>query len=845
MLKAMSWERLRGWCFRRENVRSLVNWQILLLSFFLISVAGLLIILEFGGVTHTQVAQGPFEKANGMLALRVSEPVPGLTARDDEIGSNRSRLKLWLNGISSKAPHALHQDIREGRAGGFSHWRRWVYFSLPPGTANSPATKIKLVYPLQLASAWMTYGLLALLAAIWLWATGLWSSRESMSTLLALPATAASYLVLILFAATALYGVVTIWAVANHWALPTTAIIRLFHIGRVLAFAEPQLPSALLMLAVCGAVARWIAIVLRADTAPLLKAEARLSFLLLRLALPIILALGVFSVSALWAGLYRPGDVQYMSIMGLVPFSDAGGYFTDANLIIRNGLIQSSGQHRPLAEAMRTTEYALSGLSYTGTLFVQVLLFAVLAFIATIAVARRCGVWAGIAFFAMVYAVGREFLPNLQTESLGLLWALAAIPFLIDAIGERSRLQAIVGSAALTVGLLVRMGSMFTIPALLLWVAWQFGSSLRAKLLSGALATLALLSILALSMGVAKIYAGDVETTGSNFAYTLCGISVGGDWTSCSKLYKSEITPKRKINERAITTLLYEKALTNIAKTPMIAIKRLLNSSKQFVEELPLILTEGYRPFSTEYSALVWFWLGLAAIGLIWYARHGMSILELSFWGLFWASTILSSGFVFADDGRRVMMVSYPLIALFFATGFSPRFSKDLAVPSGPMFRAGTGAWVMGLVLVCVAVIPYLMHIFAPHYYPAPASPNERLVFGGRRISGVMVVADDVPLKTDVASIHVSDFANIIRHTAVEQSQDIVTPHPPPLPFAFIVAPERIAVNYYRFDLFIAPPKVLSRPDVSTWRFDVRDFGRTHNSGVWWSLVTKAEAIAP
>jgi hypothetical protein len=101
-----------------------------------------------------------------------------------------------------------------------------------------------------------------------------------------------------------------------------------------------------------------------------------------------------------------------------------------------------------------------------------------------------------------------------------------------------------------------------------------------------------------------------------------------------------------------------------------------------------------------------------------------------------------------------------------------------------------------------------------------------------------LVVADDQPLPHGVPSVHLSDFAAYITYTGVEQSQRIVTPAAPRLPFGFFNVP--------RLDIggaisLITPPEFVFRRDVRAWKVAFIDWnytGKLYSKN--WSYVTDA-----
>jgi hypothetical protein len=229
---------------------------------------------------------------------------------------------------------------------------------------------------------------------------------------------------------------------------------------------------------------------------------------------------------------------------------------------------------------------------------------------------------------------------------------------------------------------------------------------------------------------------------------------------------------------------------------------------------------------------------GLAYI----FARRAKSV-ELSFWVLLWASIVASSSLIYYDDGPRALAASHPLIALFFAMGMSsPASTPATESPRFRLSRYGwTGLTAAALLFVC---LPGMAHRFSSGGGLVNAAPphmkDEAFVFGGRRMSGFLVVSQGMPLRNDVPSIHLSEFEGILRQSGIEQYQDLLHPELPPLPFGFVFAPH-LQKGSARAFLYIVPPEVLERRDVPAWHFYFKRWGYKPGYGEYWFYVTKAE----
>jgi hypothetical protein len=181
---------------------------------------------------------------------------------------------------------------------------------------------------------------------------------------------------------------------------------------------------------------------------------------------------------------------------------------------------------------------------------------------------------------------------------------------------------------------------------------------------------------------------------------------------------------------------------------------------------------------------------------------------------------------------------------MFFAMGMSSPASAPAtsSSPSRLSLYGLVGLIAAALLFVCV---PWTAHHFFSQGRWADAAPlqkkDEAFVFGGRRMSGFLVVSDGMPLRDDVPSIHLPEFEGILRQSGIEQYQGLIHPSLPPLPFGFVFAP-RLEKGGESGSLYIVPPEVVERRDVPAWHFDLKRWGYTPGRyGEYWFYVTKAE----
>lgn len=836
----------------------LVFWPLALLTLLALT-------LELGVYPAELTIAGPFPQEDGPAyqSLIVEIPQNRLAMRwrqrpvgDDAQDSSRSVLEFQINGRKVQPPHSDHKAIREGATAGFSHWGNFVIFTLPPDVENTAETNVTISYParprrgLTLALVLLTalLGRFLYAPAVRRYARALRRAINFLSA--ATPSYAGRIPSLVLLGLCSLglisslvYVASSLYASANGWALPTTALIRWSPIARWAAVNEPYLSYLLLTLAGIGASVSWLVGLkprhrksVDSNEQPLLRFLALCGF-------PIAACALILSSSALWTGILRPGDLSYSNIGGLLPFLDAKDYLASGYDQAQGGFWAEVALRRPLSAAFRSVLLFFSNFSLPLMLVLQACLIAAATCFAASAVAAWRGIWAGLAFFALTYTYVRYFVPTTLTEPFGLFWALLSIPFFIEAFRRRSAKPALVGFALTTVALMTRMGSMLTIPALLVWLVWQFGRGAGAKLRIFAAACGILLAVLGTNSLLKNSYGTDPGT--GNFSYVLCGLTMGTTWEGCPGKLASEGKPLEQ-GEDARAKQLYSLAWENFKANPGPFFYRIGSGARAFVTRLPDLLWNGHGVVVPEPK---WLWrnsLSLVCLFGLLIAARRMTAVELTFWGLVWASIGASASLIYFDDGTRTLAASLPLIALFFSMGMSNPAAAPPRRPLPPSRLSRYGALGLTVTAALFVCVPWMAHRFGSVGEtvggPLLQKPDQAFVFGGPRMAGFLVVADDEPLRSDVPSLHLADFDAIVSRSNMEIYQELIHPVLPPLPFGFIYAP-RLEKGVQSLTQFIVPAEVLERPSVPTWRFHLLRWGYkpTAGYGELWFYVTKAE----
>jgi hypothetical protein len=655
-------------------------------------------------------------------------------------------------------------------------------------------------------------------------AVGGWPHSVARGASNAIPVVLRIYIGLsLLYAASIAYGAF------DGYALPTAAIFSLFPNGGILAASEQSFAPILLAVAAVGAALTW-AVKLGVIEAPLtLRNEiASTRFFLRYFLLPIFLMMVWAMSSGGWSGRIVPGFWNYTSLAGLLPYSDAADHFFGPLQQVLTGSWSVFSSRRPFAASFRELTMALAGFSYVWTLLVQAILLSAALFAAARSIVLWRGLWSGLAFCAFVFILVHPFLGDVLSEPIGLVWGLLAVMFAVDAMRFQKREYAFLSLIALTVAELVRMGSMFTVPAFVLWIALAFGNTIRERLILFAEALALVVALLGAQALCSALYGNTGAVIGGNFAFTLCGLAVGGEWSACLELYKQDLS--RLTTEREQAAFLYSKSIEIISHNPTKLIGGLIWNAWTFLKGIPNFMMAGY--WNTNKVLPKWTVLAFLP-GLIFYLRRNRAHGEASFWLLMFASMTASAMIIMRDDGFRVLFVTWPFVALFFSLAFAPPAAVPPPAGTPAQLSIRGGALLISLMVCAIVVAPGIIRIWPGKELQGLArtanSPGTKQdIVIGRTLTGFVVVPDADPLPKSVPAIHATDFAYLVEQTGMETYYGkFLDAAMKQLPFAF-VAGTRVTDAGYLY--YLAPVKIFTDGPASTWRLTVAD--NLHNSFV-------------
>ncbi|WP_323705776.1 hypothetical protein [Thiorhodovibrio frisius] len=767
--------RLRNWLWREcVDPRRQVVWTTRAMGL----IAGLLaaaLLLQMGIWSAQEEFSGPMQTEgpnSQMIALHLdgASNLSGLlTTGGDSTGAGnfRSDLQLWVDGVAYTRPHTLHADLRAGAApGAYSHWGDVVYFSDPDPSPHIPAT-VRVIYSVQPFAGSVALLMAALLLSV---AMLVFLSRRAghqpvwvrgLGNRFGLGLRAASWVVL----GCALVYLASIpVAMAMGEPLPTAWLVRVMPGGSYVPMAIPRMPHVVLVLAISGAVLTWMLHLTGMSAAKFEEHTAALSQFWLRAGLVVVPALLLMTASSGgWAGYFTTFETHNRTLGGLVPYTDAYGHYSSAFDLLFRGEWNHLVSRRPLAGAFRTAITTAGGLSYVGGIYVQIMLIAACLLFALRALLQRYGLWAALAFFALAFGIAAVHLNTTMTEPLGLIWALLALAVLVESHARRSAVLALLGFALFTLAMVTRMGSMFAIPLLAIWVAFAFGGiSRRGALLLAACGAITL-AVLAAGEVFNILFSNPDSQVGGNVSYTFCGLARGTGWAECKDTFAAELAALPSIRDK--NAFLFGQAFEALQQSPATLIVGLIDNVTMFFRAMPQYFAGYYATqpvvsFSRNATVLVYLFLGA---GLLAHARRIDWRVTGTFWIALGLGVISSAALIFRDDGLRTLVVTHVFVAALLAMALTVPQPFRPSRLKADLFRAPV--WAGGIAVALCLFLGAGLFVRSMHTETLAAgrsaADDRSAVFARKGLTGFLVGSPG-PDAQHVPHIPSSVFARIL-----------------------------------------------------------------------------------
>jgi hypothetical protein len=430
---------------------------------------------------------------------------------------------------------------------------------------------------------------------------------------------------------------------------------------------------------------------------------------------PGILAGGVacllgLSLAALWTGVYS--ELQVAG--GMIYFSDAHQYYTDAIRLLNGFSFSSFSARHPLPTVALAILLSLSGGNLQVALSATVFLAGMAMYFAAREALDRFGAVAASILLLLLFFFYRRFTGLPDSENLGILLGGFGFVFLLRGCAPGRLGQFLVGFSFFSLAMQARPGPLLALPlALLAPIGPQKGviTPARIKILAGALI---LIAGIGLNVFVVRVFAEQRSQMFSNFAYTFYGVAQGGrGWEQ----FLQDYPEYRELPGPEAEKLAFQYAWGALRENPSLALRGVLASYVDFFSlgersafgylagGEAISLNEGATESGRLFNFLARLAAGVLSVsGLIFhFRRRTRPENSLVLWILF--GIFLSIPFLPPRDAglMRVYAAAIPFLALLPGVGLSQVLKAGAGETRPkifPLTLAGLGALTAALLVV-------------------------------------------------------------------------------------------------------------------------------------------------
>lgn len=283
-------------------------------------------------------------------------------------------------------------------------------------------------------------------------------------------------------------------------------------------------------------------------------------------------------LSALWLDLRSTGSI----LGGFLPYNDASDYYTDALGLLDGQLFTGLSIRRPIFAAFLSFLFSITNRNLQLTLFILVLINAVLCYFFAQQIKNLWGSAAAAMVTVLLFFFYRRFVGTTLTENIGLALGTAGSAILLMGAQKTDRKMALLGILMLSLGMNARAGALLVLPVLVLWGSWVFRGRTRFSVKFLVVGLIAVSLGFLINWGTEKLVVDpeiSASKTGmfSNYSNTFYGLTAGGKgW---AHIYTIHPELREMVNKES---LIYEYAFKSIREKPFLFVKGMASSFVDF-----------------------------------------------------------------------------------------------------------------------------------------------------------------------------------------------------------------------------------------------------------------------
>lgn len=529
------------------------------------------------------------------------------------------------------------------------------------------------------------------------------------------------------------------------------------------------------------------------------------------IALTVTLSIFTLPLLRVWEN----AESNYNLVLGLLPWSDANGYYSDAITLLQGGLFSTFSGHRPFFSSFLAVLLNLSHESILISIVVLTIINGLAVFLFAREIQENFGPFAGASLILLLQVFYRQFAGVLLTEQLGLPLGLIALSSLIHAVRKKNKWSFSSGLFLLTLALFTRAGAFFVLPAILLVGIILFKENGRFSPKNSLLLCLALLAGWGLNFALGRLVSTPGTASMGNFSYTLYGQAMGGKgWTQVF-LDHPELS---QLPDAEQAQAIYRLALNEIWRHPAGLATGFFNAWKDFFVPSPFagfgFLQPGDKYSSPVIQVILTIFL---LIGLFQSWRHRDQGLHLLLLALS-AGILLSIPFAPPSESAlmRVYAATISIPILLACLGLLALIQKPAIVSTSNLAWEPGNGWILtgaGLLLV-FTTLAGAVFLRATAHSGAPAvvnCPNGSIPLQVRLSSGsfITIATNESGTQTHLPNISARDFRQSLRAFPGVYSgfsRNLIENITPPILFTFtrnlltgdffwLIAPPELAVS--------------------------------------------------
>lgn len=310
------------------------------------------------------------------------------------------------------------------------------------------------------------------------------------------------------------------------------------------------------------------------------------------------------------AGLWASGDTQSVVLNGLIPLTDAAGYYTDATRLQYGIDVSNFTAMRPFFAGLLSFFLWLTERNLMSAVGIFTAMAGFACYFASREIQRTHGAEVAVFFLMLMFLYYRHHSGTTMSESLSLPVGLLGTALLWRGISANKERAVLFGIAMIALALNIRPGAMFVLPALLLWGGLAFRGQGKFSFKLFGLGAAVILLVFYANSRMIDFVSNSGGVAFENFAWAFYGLASGGNsWT-----YVFEANPQLALlNDKEVTPAIYKLAFELIRTQPELIVKGALFYWRMFFS-------------NTWYNAYAFvagdnYWVNLAA-------RWGMYLLN-------------------------------------------------------------------------------------------------------------------------------------------------------------------------------------------------------------------------